>query len=91
MSDDILYLRLHNCLQTILDLEPNFKDAVFDGSLELKELFGVLKDSLGQLGQIDYGPADVERIERSVAVFLEAIKPQAQKQDKKLYSGRILH
>ena len=90
MHNHALYVRLHNCLQTILDLEPEFSGATFEGSVELKELFGVLKDSLGQLDQIDYGPDDVERIEHSVAVFLEAIKPQTQTQDKKLYSGRIL-
>ena len=50
----------------------------------------MLKDSLGQLDKVSYESEDVERIERSVAVFLQAIKPQTQKSDKKLYSGRIL-
>lgn len=90
MYNDALYVRLHNCLQTILELEPTFSENTFENCAELKELFTMLKDSLSQLGQVKYEPEDVERIEHSVAVFLQAIKPQAQKSDKKLYSGRIL-
>ncbi len=90
MYNDALYVRLHNCLQTILELEPCLSQGSLESCAELKELFGMLKDSLGQLNQIDYQSEDVERIERSVAIFLQAIKPQTQAPDKKLYSGRIL-
>lgn len=90
MYNDALYVRLHTCLQTILELEPTFSENTFENCAELKELFTMLKDSLAQLGEVQYEPEDVERIERSVAVFLQAIKPQTQKSDKKLYSGRIL-
>lgn len=90
MYNDVLYIRLHNCLQTILELEPSLSEGALESCAEMKELFGMLKDSLNQLDQIEYQSEDVERIERSVAIFLQAIKPQAKTPDKKLYSGRIL-
>lgn len=90
MRNDILYERLHNCLQTILELEQTFSDASFNGCGELRELFAMLKDSLDKLGKLDYEAADVDRIEQAVAVFLQAIKPTFHGLDKKLYSGRVL-
>ena len=90
MCNDILYERLHNCLQTILELEQTFSDTSVHGCDELKELFAMLKDSLDKLGKLYYEAADVERIEQAVAVFLQAIKPTVRKLDKKLYSGRVL-
>ena len=88
--NDSLYVRLHNCLQTVLELEQTFADGTLAGCEDLQELFAMLKDSLGKLDSFDYESRDVERIEQAVAVFLQAIKPSAQKLDKKLYSGRIL-
>ena len=46
MYNDALYVRLHNCLQTILELEPTFSENTFENCAELKELFAMLKDSL---------------------------------------------
>ena len=69
MYNDALYVRLHTCLQTILELEPTFSENTFENCAELKELFTMLKDSLGQLDKVSYESEDVERIERSVAVF----------------------
>lgn len=90
MFNDVLYERLHNCLETILELEQTFSDTTLNGCGELKELFAMLKDSLEKLGKLDYEAADVERIEQAVAVFLQAVKPTVRRLDKKLYSGRVL-
>lgn len=90
MHGNVLYLRLHNCLQTVLELERSVSAEALSDCGELKELFSTLKDSIDQLDRIDYGPDDVARIEHSVSIFLQAIKPSLHNSDKKLYSGRIL-
>ena len=90
MCNNVLYERLHNCLQTILELEQTFSDTTLNGGGELRELFAMLKDSLEKLGNLDYEATDVERIEQAVAVFLQAVKPTVRRLDKKLYSGRVL-
>ena len=90
MYNDTLYVRLHNCLQTVLELEQTFADGTFAGCEDLQELFAMLKDSLEKLGNLDYEATDVERIEQAVAVFLQAVKPTVRRLDKKLYSGRVL-
>ena len=46
MYNDALYVRLHTCLQTILELEPTFSENTCENCAELKELFTMLKDSL---------------------------------------------
>lgn len=91
MQQDILYHRLQNCLQTILDLEQSFETLDFEKSPELKNLFSALKDSLSRLDEVHYEPADVERIEQAVALFLQEISLIDCKTVKALYSGRVLH
>ncbi len=86
-----LYIRLHNCLQTILDLEPSLANLDFSGNQELKKLFAALKDSLSKLDDVEYEREDVERIEQAVSFFLQEITLICRKTDKALYSGRILH
>jgi hypothetical protein len=73
-------IRITNCLQTILELEPELK------RLELGDsLFGefvVLKTFLEKIDTVDLCEADVQRIERATANFLEELRgPLAQAGD----------
>lgn len=90
MNDNVLHIRLHSCLQTILDLEQSFTDTDLRTCAELRELFTTLKESIDRLGEIKCEPEDVERIEQAVSIFLREVKPTVPNLDKKLYSGWIL-
>lgn len=90
MNGNVLHIRLHSCLQTILDLERSFTDTDLKTCAELRELFTTLRESIGRLDEIRCEPEDVERIEQAVSVFLREVKPTTQDLDKKLYTGWIL-
>lgn len=68
---DLVY-RLTNCLQTILDLEPELRRLEM-GSVLLKE-FGLIKAFLLKVESFDLDEADVERIERATASFLNELQ-----------------
>lgn len=65
-------VRITNCLQTILDLEPQLE------SLELGEAlleeFDVLKSFLGKIDTVEIEEEDVVRIEKATANFLKELE-----------------
>jgi len=81
-------LRISNCLQTILDLEPDLKRLELGDSL-LGE-FVVLKAFLEKIDTVDLREADVERIERATANFLEELRgPLSQAGEKRANPLRL--
>lgn len=81
-------LRIANCLQTILDLEPELNRLEM-GSAILEE-FGVLKSFLEKIDQVDLDEGDVERIERATSNFLQELNgPLSQLGQGAARSGRL--
>jgi hypothetical protein len=64
--------RISNCLQTILELEPELEKIELGKSL--LEEFSVLKDFLQKIDTVDLSEADVERVETATANFLEELR-----------------
>lgn len=71
MSLHLMY-RITNCLQTILELEPQLERLELGKDL-LKE-FEQLKSFLSKVSHIDLQEDDVERIESATASFLDELK-----------------
>lgn len=65
-------VRITNCLQTILELEPQLEKLEHGNSL-LDE-FVVLKSFLEKIDKVDLNEADVERIELATANFLKELQ-----------------
>ncbi|MDD3310808.1 hypothetical protein [Pseudodesulfovibrio sp.] len=65
-------IRITNCLQTILDLEPQLEKLEHGHSL-LDE-FVVLKSFLEKIDRVDLNETDVERIEKATANFLKELQ-----------------
>ncbi|AGW14264.1 hypothetical protein [Megalodesulfovibrio gigas] len=67
-----LQMRLTNCLQTILDLEPELE------RLELSEMllqeYNVLKSFMDNVDSVDLEEQDVRRIEEATEGFLAELK-----------------
>lgn len=67
-----LMVRITNCLQTILELEPQIEKLELGKDL-LKE-FEQLKSFLSKVDSIDLQEDDVVRIENATASFLDELK-----------------
>lgn len=65
-------MRISNCLETILDLEPQLRKLDLGKSI-IKE-FVVLKSFLEQLEFVDVREEDVERIEKATKCFLDELR-----------------
>lgn len=65
-------VRITNCLQTILDLEPQLENLELGEAL--LEEFNVLKSFLGKIDAVDVAEEDVERIEKATANFLQELE-----------------
>lgn len=75
--------RISNCLETILELEPELEKIELGKSL--LEEFGVLKDFLEKIDRVSLNEDDVERVEAATSNFLEELRaPLA-----KIRPGRI--
>ena len=70
--DSNLQVRLKNCLQTILELEPDLERLDLGDSL-MKE-FEVIKAFVENLGQVNVAESDVVRIEQATENFLEELR-----------------
>jgi DNA mismatch repair ATPase MutS len=64
--------RISNCLQTILDLEPELERIELGKSL--LEEFSVLKDFLQKIDTVDLSEDDVARVETATSNFLEELR-----------------
>ena len=81
-------IRITNCLQTILDLEPQLEKLEHGNSL-LDE-FVVLKSFLEKIDRVDLNEADVERIENATANFLKELQgPLAKAQFERKSNRRL--
>jgi hypothetical protein len=65
-------MRITNCLQTILELEPELSRLDLDSSLV--EEFVYLRQFLEKIDHVDLSEDDVERIETATANFLAELK-----------------
>ena len=64
--------RISNCLETILELEPELEKIELGKSL--LEEFGVLKDFLQKIDRVSLSEDDVERVEAATSTFLEELR-----------------
>ena len=88
-SSSVTHLvRITNCLQTILELEPQLEKLEHGNSL-LDE-FVVLKSFLEKIDKVDLNEADVERIENATANFLKELQIPLAKAKSGRKSGRRL-
>lgn len=71
-ADEQLHLRLRNCLQTILELEPDLQRMDM-GEVLLKE-FKLLKSFIKRLGDVEVDEQDVHRIETATESFLNELR-----------------
>ncbi|MFT4300733.1 MAG: hypothetical protein QM579_03180 [Desulfovibrio sp.] len=67
-----LQVRLKNCIQTILELEPDMKAGVWGRYFDME--LSSLKDYLSQVDQMDLAEEDVKRLENATATFLSELK-----------------
>jgi hypothetical protein len=81
--------RLRNCLQTILELEPELEQLDLGDSL-LKE-FSMLKTFLSRIEAIDLEETDVERIEHATASFLAELRLPLNLLEDDCARRRIMH
>ncbi len=70
--DESHLARISNCLQTILDLEPELEKLELGKGL--LEEFGVLKDFLRRIDTVLLNEDDVSRVESATASFLEELR-----------------
>ncbi len=82
-------LRLKNCLQTILDLEPALEKLDM-GHFLLKE-YEMLKSFIERLGEVDLAEEDVSRIERATENFLDELRAPLSMLQKPSPQRRLLH
>ncbi len=83
-----LQIRLRNCLQTILDLEPDMeKYSLYEN---FKKEMTALKDYLKDVDNISLCEADVHRLEQATSFFLQELTlPYVQAQSLS-HSKRVL-
>lgn len=86
-AQNLIY-RISNCLQTILDLEPDLKRLEL-GHVLLKE-FGILKAFLLKIDKFDLEETDVQRIENATASFLEELRAPLEEQDGERSHSRLI-
>lgn len=83
-----LYIRLKNCLQTILELETDM------ASLQMRNEFQAeletLKEYLNRIENISLAEDDVLRLERATANFLEELRLPLAQISHENPKGRIL-
>lgn len=69
-TDQTRVVRIINCLETILDLEPELAKL----EVGLREEFAFLKSFLEKIDRVDLSEADVARIEQATSNFLEELR-----------------
>lgn len=67
----ILQIRLKNCIQTILDLEPEMRN---NGEDSFDEDFSNLKKYLCHVDEMELAEEDVLRLENVTSAFLAELK-----------------
>lgn len=70
--DSLLHIRLKNCLQTILELEPDMD--VFWERAGFREDMEMLRTYLSRAEEMELAEEDVLRLERATAHFLDELR-----------------
>ena len=70
--DSQLHIRLKNCLQTILELEPDM-DALWERA-NFRTDMEMLRDYLSRAETMELAEEDVLRLERATAHFLDELR-----------------
>lgn len=86
---EALQSRLRNCLQTILELEPDLEELELGHDL-MKE-FDLLKSFMEKLDDVALQEDDVRRIETATTNFLEELKGPLSKLHEQHSARRILN
>ena len=81
-------VRITNCLQTILDLEPQIEK--LENGNSLLDEFAVLKSFLEKIDKVELSESDVERIENATSSFLKELEGSLAKRKAGEKSGRRL-
>ncbi|MDR1776872.1 MAG: hypothetical protein LBR31_03460 [Desulfovibrio sp.] len=71
-ASTILHMRLKNCIQTILELEPELSEQLWAPFLNNE--ISVLKTYLQQADDMVLNEEDVSRLEKATANFLSELK-----------------
>ena len=79
-----LQIRLKNCIQTILDLEPDMRAEIWGRHFD--EELSTLKDYLRRVDRMNLAEDDVQRLENATASFLAELRlsRRGQPQQKRL-------
>ncbi|EFL85706.1 hypothetical protein HMPREF1022_00322 [Desulfovibrio sp. 6_1_46AFAA] len=79
-----LQIRLKNCIQTILDLEPDMRAGIWGRHFD--EELSTLKDYLQRVDRMNLAEDDVQRLENATASFLAELRlfRRGQPQQKRL-------
>ena len=79
-----LQIRLKNCIQTILDLEPDRRAGI--GGRHYDEELSTLKNYLQRVDRMNLAEDDVQRLENATASFLAELRlsRRGQPQQKRL-------
>lgn len=72
MTNNQLHVRLKNCLQTILELEPDMSSLHM--RTEFRTELETLKEYLNRVEDLDLVEEDVQRLERATANFLDELR-----------------
>ncbi len=67
-----LNIRLKNCLQTIIELEPDFQELRMCGEFEIE--LGTIKAYLNKIEDLDLAEEDVIRLEHATANLLDELR-----------------
>ena len=67
-----LYVRLKNCLQTILELEPELDLMLVSGAF--RDELEILRMHIEQVERIEFYEEDLNRLEAATARFLEELR-----------------
>ncbi len=70
--NSLLHVRLKNCLQTILELEPDMSSLHM--RTEFRTELETLKEYLNRVEDLDLAEEDVLRLERATANFLDELR-----------------
>lgn len=84
-----LHNRLKNCLQTILELEPDLERLKLPGTFRTE--LEMLKQHLEHIKQIDFFEEDLKRLEAATAKFLEELRVPFTTIESISAKNRILH
>ena len=82
-----LYSRLKNCLQTILELEPELERMLVSGAFRAE--LETLRLHIERVEQIEFFEEDLNRLEAATAKFLEELRLPFERMPS-MAKGRVL-